>query len=227
MLKLRNLYLLFFACLSLIFGGCAPATLPLGPTTSAMPPVGKPMQLFQQETQECKSYALEACGGQSAIDQINQQAATNTALTAGVGVLAGALIGAAGHGTGPGAQIGAAGGLLAGAGGANTELAQKKAEIQKLYDDAFTACMYSKGNIVAGQTPPDASTNTVPEADHMSVLDAQLLLQDTGYDIGSPDGKMGKKTKIAIRAFQAHCKIPVTGTLDPATITLLRNAGSH
>jgi curli biogenesis system outer membrane secretion channel CsgG len=50
-----------------------------------------------------------------------------------------------------------------------------------------------------------------------SVRDAQNRLNQLGYDVGSPDGQMGKRTVDQIRAFQRDRRLPVTGTLDNNT----------
>jgi curli biogenesis system outer membrane secretion channel CsgG len=50
-----------------------------------------------------------------------------------------------------------------------------------------------------------------------SVRDAQNRLNQLGYDVGAPDGQMGRKTTEQIRAFQRDRRLPVTGTLDNNT----------
>jgi curli biogenesis system outer membrane secretion channel CsgG len=51
----------------------------------------------------------------------------------------------------------------------------------------------------------------------MGLREAQAKLNQLGYDLGTPDGKMGAKTQSALRDYQADRNIPVTGRLDPAT----------
>lgn len=55
----------------------------------------------------------------------------------------------------------------------------------------------------------------------MTVLEAQNKLNELGFSVGKPDGNMGPKTKSQLSRFQQSRKIPVTGTLDPATIAEL------
>jgi len=55
----------------------------------------------------------------------------------------------------------------------------------------------------------------------MTVLDAQNKLNELGFSVGKPDGNMGPKTKSQLSRFQQSRRIPVTGTLDPATIAEL------
>jgi peptidoglycan hydrolase-like protein with peptidoglycan-binding domain len=51
----------------------------------------------------------------------------------------------------------------------------------------------------------------------ISLRDAQVKLNKLGFDTGTPDGKMGAKTRAALREYQAGRSIPVTGRLDAAT----------
>lgn len=49
------------------------------------------------------------------------------------------------------------------------------------------------------------------------LISVQEKLNERGYDVGSVDGKMGKKTKQAIRKFQQDQGLKVTGRLDQNT----------
>lgn len=51
----------------------------------------------------------------------------------------------------------------------------------------------------------------------ITLREAQARLNGLGYDAGTPDGKMGRKTADALSQFQSERGIPVTGRLDPAT----------
>ncbi|GAB4350163.1 MAG: hypothetical protein Kow006_12620 [Gammaproteobacteria bacterium] len=51
---------------------------------------------------------------------------------------------------------------------------------------------------------------------------AQTRLNRLGYEAGAADGLMGRKTREAIRGFQADNKLPVTGNLDSQTLDALR-----
>jgi putative peptidoglycan binding protein len=64
-----------------------------------------------------------------------------------------------------------------------------------------------------GLPPPPAAEPTVAKA--------QRRLADRGFDPGPADGIMGSKTRSAIRAFQEHHHLPVTGKLDQSTLTYL------
>ena len=85
---------------------------------------------------------------------------------------------------------------------------------------------------------PDAATNAidVPESwkesmgQTASVGDAdmkkairniQIILAKNGYDVGTPDGKMGGKTKKAIAAYQASNGMKATGDVDEELVRSL------
>jgi uncharacterized protein YcfJ len=78
-----------------------------------------------------------------------QSANNKQVLTGIVGTVLGAGLGAAiggGRGAAIGAGAGALGGTAVGAGGA----AQSQSSLQHRYDLAYSQCMYSRGNQVAG-----------------------------------------------------------------------------
>ncbi len=50
-----------------------------------------------------------------------------------------------------------------------------------------------------------------------NLRDAQNRLNQLGYNIGTPDGQLGRKTVEQMRAFQRDRRIPVTGSFDAAT----------
>ena len=52
----------------------------------------------------------------------------------------------------------------------------------------------------------------------MSIRDAQQRLNELGFTVGTPDGRMGAKTKQQLSKFQQSRRIPITGNLDQATI---------
>jgi hypothetical protein len=145
--SVRSAVLAICAISALSASGCANA--PLGPTVQVMPAPGKPFELFQQDQQACRAYAFNAIGGQAAVDQVNQQSLLNGAVATGAGALIGAMAGSAGGHTGAGAQIGAAGGATVGTGLAADNSARGNAQLQQMYDAAYTQCMYAKGDQVA------------------------------------------------------------------------------
>ena len=132
------------AC-GLLLGACA--TVPPGPDVAAMPGAGKSFDQFQGDDLVCRRWAAEQAGTTP-----ERASALKTAQDAGIGTLIGAGLGAAigaiGDSPGLGAAVGAGGGLLAGtAFGANAGQ-RAGGEVQHRYDNAYAACMSSKGNRV-------------------------------------------------------------------------------
>ncbi|EFL87862.1 peptidoglycan-binding protein [Ahrensia sp. R2A130] len=54
-----------------------------------------------------------------------------------------------------------------------------------------------------------------------TVLKAQALLNQRGYNVGQPDGLAGPNTRKAVRDFQRSAGIPVTGEIDRETLRAL------
>jgi photosystem II stability/assembly factor-like uncharacterized protein len=76
----------------------------------------------------------------------------------------------------------------------------------------------------AASSRSSASAATARRPDDM-VKRAQEALNAAGYDVGTPDGAAGTRTVSAIRGFQADRGIPISGTLDDATLTALGLGG--
>ena len=53
------------------------------------------------------------------------------------------------------------------------------------------------------------------------VVDAQRALAVKGYYRGAVDGVLGPNSRAAIRAWQADCRLPITGDLDARTLRSL------
>lgn len=70
-----------------------------------------------------------------------------------------------------------------------------------------------------GSFPPDATGLT--KADRQEI---QQRLAAMGYDVGTPDGVIGTKTKEAISAFQGSRGMVVTGAPSPELLAALRRA---
>lgn len=71
------------------------------------------------------------------------------------------------------------------------------------------------------EPPRPLSLFSVP--DSASAYDAQVeiaqkMLARLGYDVGTPDGRLGPRTERAVRAFQAANGLPATGLV---TMTLI------
>ena len=125
----------------LLLAGCA--SVPAGPSVMALPGNGKSFEQFRSDDAECRQYAQYQTGGagadQSGVDAGVRSAAIGTV----VGALAGAAIG--GH---QGAGVGAGTGLLVGSmAGAGAGQSSARAT-QHNYDNAYTQCMYAKGEQV-------------------------------------------------------------------------------
>ncbi|MFH1199222.1 MAG: peptidoglycan-binding domain-containing protein [Candidatus Omnitrophota bacterium] len=56
-----------------------------------------------------------------------------------------------------------------------------------------------------------------------TIKEIQIALSNAGYDPGSTDGKMGKQTKNAIKAFQAANNLPADGHVGTKTWELLKD----
>ncbi|MDQ3666031.1 MAG: YCF48-related protein [Acidobacteriota bacterium] len=54
-----------------------------------------------------------------------------------------------------------------------------------------------------------------------TVRRAQVVLNLAGYNVGTPDGKVGTKTLAAIKRFQADRSLPTTGKFDEITLAAL------
>jgi photosystem II stability/assembly factor-like uncharacterized protein len=54
-----------------------------------------------------------------------------------------------------------------------------------------------------------------------TVLQAQEALESMRYDVGTPDGKLGKQTEAALKKFQVDRHLPQTGNLDQLTLSAL------
>ena len=60
-------------------------------------------------------------------------------------------------------------------------------------------------------------SNLEAVSDRDLVRNAQIALRDAGFDPGEIDGVMGRKTRAALREFQASQGLPQTGRLDVTT----------
>ena len=130
---------------------CGCATIPTGPSVRVMPAPGKPFEEFQADDAICRQWAAQQIG-QTPQEAANRSTATGAVAGTVIGAGLGAAIGAASGHMGTGAAIGAGSGLLVGtAAGANAGQASGYSA-QRRYDNAYTQCMYSKGNQVPGIT---------------------------------------------------------------------------
>jgi uncharacterized protein len=68
---------------------------------------------------------------------------------------------------------------------------------------------------------PDNTGERVDNRTHDLVMAVQKRLEHLGFHPGSPDGMIGTKTRIAIKAFQRHVGLRVTGEPSDALLTRL------
>jgi len=152
---------------SLLLGACA--TVPAGPSVTALPGTGKSFGAFQGDDVACRQWAAQQAGTTP-----QRAGALTTAEDAGIGTLLGAGLGAAlgaiGHNPGLGAAVGAGAGLAGGTAygaGAGQNAAN---QVQHRYDTAYEQCMYAKGNQVPGvAAAPSASVPAPPPASAPSI----------------------------------------------------------
>jgi peptidoglycan hydrolase-like protein with peptidoglycan-binding domain len=65
--------------------------------------------------------------------------------------------------------------------------------------------------------PATAAGSDNPDA----VRGIQTALRDTGYDVGAVDGRLGQRTRAAIRAFERDHGLPVTGLASRSVLERL------
>src|SRR5690242_18649613 len=120
-----------------------------------MPAPNKPFAAFQEDDVICRNYAQQSSAGVAESGN-NQQVGT-----AVVGTLLGAGLGAA-IGGGHGAAIGAGAGALGGTAVGSNAAARGTLTAQQIYNNAYTQCMYSRGNQVPGYYTPAAASPPPP-----------------------------------------------------------------
>ncbi len=142
---------------ALISSLVACTSAPTGPTIAVMPREGKPFEVFQQEDQQCRTFAAGAI--KDAGDAALKDGVTSAAVAAALGAAAGAMIGGGSHaGVGTGAGIGLLGGSAIGAMNASG----KENQSQTQYNIAYQQCMYAKGNQVPSYGTPHSGFNRPP-----------------------------------------------------------------
>jgi hypothetical protein len=90
-------------------------------------------------------------------------------------------------------------------------------------------CAGKSGEAAArsGTAPGGAVAATTPAAERSAanratVKDLQRRLGDLGYDAGPPDGKMGPKTRAAIRAYQGDNGLEADGRVSDELVQSVR-----
>jgi hypothetical protein len=207
-----------------ILAGCA--TTPLGPAVQAMPGPGKSFDAFQTDNTLCKGFATDQVKGQA--DAANQKAAGAAALVTILGAGLGAAVGGSVGDAGTGAAIGAASGATVGTGyGAGNGMSDQGI-IQQQYDNAYSQCMYAKGDQVPGFAPYAAGMPMLGAGVPAAVADpmvrsTQSELIRLGYLHGSADGFMGPRTHSAIAGYEQSHGLPVDGSPSPSLLARLQS----
>ena len=151
--------------LAALLGLAACVSVPTGPAVMVLPGTGKSFDQFRFDDGECRQFAYEQIGGQTAARAQENSAVTSAVVGTAVGALAGAAIGGNSSGAAVGAGVGLLGGSMAGSGAAQSSAYGS----QQRYDVAYQQCMYAKGHRipVAGrfsqpQQPSPPRTNYPP-----------------------------------------------------------------
>jgi uncharacterized protein YcfJ len=97
---------------------------------------------------------------------------------------------------------------------------QAEAQAQVLEADAADSTPLDVTKISFDE--PQAAKPQEKTAASRRIMEVQQLLNQKGYAVGTPDGKMGSKTKAAIAKFQGDKKLKVTGTLTTETVNKLK-----
>jgi localization factor PodJL len=71
---------------------------------------------------------------------------------------------------------------------------------------------------------PKQTVPTIQTTEIVRIRDAQTLLGALGYEVGAPDGIVGKKTREAVRSFEAVNGMPETGEITDELIQKLEVA---
>jgi hypothetical protein len=144
---------------SLLLAACA--TVPAGPSVTALPGSAKSFAAFQGDDVACRQWAAQQAGTTP-----QRAGGLTTAADAGIGTLLGAGLGAAlgaiGHNPGLGAAVGAGAGLAGGTAYGAHAGQQAADQVQHRYDAAYEQCMYAKGNQVPGAVAAPAASVPAP-----------------------------------------------------------------
>ncbi len=73
----------------------------------------------------------------------------------------------------------------------------------------------------AAVPPPPDMHSDLHQGGSDDIRQAQAALNQQGFHVGNPDGKLGRRTKVALIAFQKKHGLPKTGKVDRATLDAL------
>lgn len=92
---------------------------------------------------------------------------------------------------------------------------QSRDELINNLKEALKNRMEPEGKITTNRTVSEVKSRP-------SVKKIQIALKNAGYTVGSVDGKMGKQTKDAVKAFQQANNLTVDGRVGKKTWDLLK-----
>lgn len=216
------------AILATLAGLAGCASTPLGPSVQVMPGRGKTFETFQVDQAACKAYAGDQVKGQA--EAANNRAVGAALLTTALGAASGAAIGSVVGDAGSGAAIGAAAGIGGGTAIGATGNSYDQMGIQQQYDNAFSQCMYAKGEQVPGFTPIVAvapMSAPVAAAPDPLVRSTQGELIRLGYLRGGADGYSGPRTRSAIVSFEQANGMPADGSPSPRLLARLQSTPTN
>jgi uncharacterized protein (TIGR02594 family) len=87
--------------------------------------------------------------------------------------------------------------------------------------NAVTESSYPKSQLLGYRWPPAPDGN--PDLDQYAIRNWQSRLAELGYPVGTADGLVGSRTRMAVRAYQETAGLEVTGALDADTLASLRD----
>jgi len=148
------------SAVALALAGCV--SVPTGPSVTVLPGTGRSFEEFRYDEGQCRQYAYDSIGGQTATAAQQNSAVTSAVVGTAIGAAAGAAFGGS-SGAAAGAGVGLLGGSLAGSSAGYASAY----ESQRRYDIAFTQCMYGKGHRVPmarGYTTPQPGYSSPPPA---------------------------------------------------------------
>ena len=89
---------------------------------------------------------------------------------------------------------------------------------------ALAICQLSRRFEGADAFQSDWPRGEMPILSRTDRLELQMLLNRSGFDVGEPDGVIGKKSREAIRAFQKKIGLPADGFASVALLVRLRGS---
>ena len=102
-----------------------------------------------------------------------------------------------------------------------TQLQAKDQEIQDLHSQLDSQQQSLSNNFA---TTGSSDKNNILRVPGVATVDAQMALLRAGFDPGPLDGRLGKKTRSAVKAFQKKNHLTADGVIGEKTWAALRSA---